>query len=545
MATTSVNNYDDIKRKRERENSIDTTEKEPVEHQSDSSEDNNKIIRSKKKRHDEVVNQDLNEEIPKTSSGETTESMRNLQKKVETMKVDNVYINETSNSPSMKVDDENDQKEPSEGHPSEDEDMNYDEESQDNALEDDDNSLVLSKKRTANALEVDTDINKGKESITSISRKLSKTNDENKLSIEALLVKEDEEDKKDQEEILNDSDKTLKNDLPDQDTDVTVKGSTNKDNKHKIDTDIEQDSSKKIKDSSEKPIESIQLDEEKSKKSKENNSNITTPTKSSTTKVFGSSFTPTTKVFGSGITFSTPSSKPLGFSSFATSTPQKSIFDSISKSPPQQGIFGSNSKYSSPLGSFAMSPSLGFQSAVQASSSTRTSIFEKHDDDDNDEDDPENDESEEEESSFGIGAKPLLQEQEVVTGEEDEITRYSVKAKLYWMDKTQQWKERGVGTLRLNYPRDDSKSPRIVMRADGVLKVILNVVLFNGMSVERAQEKFVRLVAFEGADHIPVHLAIKVGNPSAADELYDAIMDAIPQPQRRPQFRVNTVASRA
>jgi hypothetical protein len=49
----------------------------------------------------------------------------------------------------------------------------------------------------------------------------------------------------------------------------------------------------------------------------------------------------------------------------------------------------------------------------------------------------------------------------VITGEEDEITRYSVKAKLYWMDKSQQWKERGVGTLRLNYPRDDNKSPRI------------------------------------------------------------------------------------
>lgn len=48
------------------------------------------------------------------------------------------------------------------------------------------------------------------------------------------------------------------------------------------------------------------------------------------------------------------------------------------------------------------------------------------------------------------------------------------------------------------------------MRADGVLKVILNVALFNGMNVERAQEKFVRLVAFEGPDHIPVHLAIKV-----------------------------------
>ena len=48
------------------------------------------------------------------------------------------------------------------------------------------------------------------------------------------------------------------------------------------------------------------------------------------------------------------------------------------------------------------------------------------------------------------------------------------------------------------------------MRADGVLKVILNVALFHGMSVERSQERFVRIVAFEGNDQIPAHLAVKV-----------------------------------
>jgi len=48
------------------------------------------------------------------------------------------------------------------------------------------------------------------------------------------------------------------------------------------------------------------------------------------------------------------------------------------------------------------------------------------------------------------------------------------------------------------------------MRSDGVLKVILNIALFHGMSVERAQEKYIRLVAFEGTKQIPVNLAIKV-----------------------------------
>ncbi|RHZ74828.1 hypothetical protein Glove_219g9 [Diversispora epigaea] len=52
--------------------------------------------------------------------------------------------------------------------------------------------------------------------------------------------------------------------------------------------------------------------------------------------------------------------------------------------------------------------------------------------------------------------------------------------------------------------------------------VILNVALFNGMHVER-QEKFVRIFAFEG-DFL-VHLAIKLSNSNAADDLYKAIMD--------------------
>lgn len=254
--------------------------------------------------------------------------MRNLQKKVETMKVDNVYVNEEAgDSPSMKVDDEK------EVHTSEDEDMNYDDDFQlgeDNeviVLENDENSSVLSKKRTANALEVDNDINKEKESFTSIPRKLSKPNDENKLSIESLLVKENDiievEGKKDQEEILNDSDKFLKenNELPDQDTEVTVKESSNNDTDHKIDTTIEQDSPKVIKglkvsskkadktENDDHTKETTQIEEEKSKKTEGIKSNIITPSKSNSTKVFGSSFTPTNKVFGSGISFSTPSSK--------------------------------------------------------------------------------------------------------------------------------------------------------------------------------------------------------------------------------------------
>lgn len=99
------------------------------------------------------------------------------------------------------------------------------------------------------------------------------------------------------------------------------------------------------------------------------------------------------------------------------------------------------------------------------------------------------------------------------TGEEDEESIHSIRAKLYTMAEDQSWRERGTGTLRVNVPKksSDKRPARLVMRADGVLRVILNVALFKGMKCE-LQEKFVRIVAFEDAK--PVHYAIKVRHHS-------------------------------
>lgn len=89
----------------------------------------------------------------------------------------------------------------------------------------------------------------------------------------------------------------------------------------------------------------------------------------------------------------------------------------------------------------------------------------------------------------------------------------------------QSWKERGTGTLRVNVPKGGRRaSARIVMRADGILRVILNVHLFKGMKCELA-EKFIRIVAFE--DNKPVHYAIKVSNPNNAVALIDVLDDFI------------------
>ncbi|KAJ6108567.1 nucleoporin NUP56 [Penicillium sp. IBT 18751x] len=76
-------------------------------------------------------------------------------------------------------------------------------------------------------------------------------------------------------------------------------------------------------------------------------------------------------------------------------------------------------------------------------------------------------------------------EQTMETGEEEEITYFSSKSKLFrFLDG--EWKERGIGTFKLN-GRKSSTDPekifsRMIMRADGNMRVMLNSSLFRGMN---------------------------------------------------------------
>lgn len=49
----------------------------------------------------------------------------------------------------------------------------------------------------------------------------------------------------------------------------------------------------------------------------------------------------------------------------------------------------------------------------------------------------------------------------VHTGEEDEVTLHQVRGKLFVMESTNQWKERGVGLLKLNVRKDDRSGARL------------------------------------------------------------------------------------
>lgn len=102
---------------------------------------------------------------------------------------------------------------------------------------------------------------------------------------------------------------------------------------------------------------------------------------------------------------------------------------------------------------------------------------------------------------------------------------YTTRAKLYMLDKSHAWKERGTGTLKINR-HEASQATRMVMRSDAVLRVILNVQLFPGMQCDLDQERFIRIAAMEEGGLS--HLALKLANASEAAALQEQLHAYIP-----------------
>ncbi|KAK9101409.1 hypothetical protein Scep_024839 [Stephania cephalantha] len=77
-----------------------------------------------------------------------------------------------------------------------------------------------------------------------------------------------------------------------------------------------------------------------------------------------------------------------------------------------------------------------------------------------------------------------LEEVAVTTGEEDEEVLLDLKAKLYRFDKEgNQWKERGVGTVKLLKHKQTGKV-RLVMRQSKTLKICANHLVHSSMTVQ-------------------------------------------------------------
>ncbi|ANB14898.1 Yrb2p [Sugiyamaella lignohabitans] len=247
-------------------------------------------------------------------------------------------------------------------------------------------------------------------------------------------------------------------------------------------------------------------------------------------------------VFGSGTSFGSKSFSGVSvFGSGSVSKNDESLSNAESSSPasaaaedkPVTSVFGSGT-------SFGSNSIFGSRSKLREESSRSTSIFDRPDTADSihnsDEDDTTNDGSEardESQDQLFVKVPAPLEQKHIETGEESEDSVFSCRARLYALNLTNSasgWKERGVGTLHVNKERDNKKA-RIVMRADSVFRVILNLPLLptsevlEGMKSSMVSEKFVRVTGFEG--ETPFQFAIKAGNKDLAKTLLTTIQTLI------------------
>ncbi|KAK6162008.1 hypothetical protein DH2020_001849 [Rehmannia glutinosa] len=92
--------------------------------------------------------------------------------------------------------------------------------------------------------------------------------------------------------------------------------------------------------------------------------------------------------------------------------------------------------------------------------------------------------AEDEDTGAQIAPIVKLQEVAVSTGEENEDILLDLKAKLYRFDKDgNQWKERGVGTVKLLKHKESGKI-RLVMRQNKTLKICANHLVIPTMTVQ-------------------------------------------------------------
>uniref|UniRef100_A0A0D6R0V4 RanBD1 domain-containing protein n=1 Tax=Araucaria cunninghamii TaxID=56994 RepID=A0A0D6R0V4_ARACU len=93
-------------------------------------------------------------------------------------------------------------------------------------------------------------------------------------------------------------------------------------------------------------------------------------------------------------------------------------------------------------------------------------------------------ENEDEDTGAQIAPIVKLEEVAVSTGEEEEDVLLDMKAKLYRFDKDgNQWKERGVGTVKLLKHKETGKV-RLVMRQSKTLKICANHLILASMSLQ-------------------------------------------------------------
>ncbi|ODV94268.1 hypothetical protein PACTADRAFT_76892 [Pachysolen tannophilus NRRL Y-2460] len=229
---------------------------------------------------------------------------------------------------------------------------------------------------------------------------------------------------------------------------------------------------------------------------------------------------------------------------------KNSVFGSVSPSAIKgTSAFGANSKFGNAFQAAINKKSI-FDKEVKTESNEKeaeTGQEQKKDEDEEEDEGADNDKDEDEDNNKDKSTKSTLyqkvhlEKKQISTGEEEDESLFSTKAKLYSLDLTnvaEGWKERGIGILRVNKLKNTTENinykARIIMRADVILKVILNVPItkkfeiFEGMESSLASEKFIRISSID-ENKKPVQYAIKTANANNTKALYNSIKSLIPK----------------
>lgn len=129
--------------------------------------------------------------------------------------------------------------------------------------------------------------------------------------------------------------------------------------------------------------------------------------------------------------------------------------------------------------------------------------------------------------------KRKYEEVEITTGEEDERNILEINCKLFTFIENN-YEERGRGILRLNVSKTNSSS-RVVFRASGSLRLLLNTKVWRDQICEQASQKSIRLTAFDTEGKIKIYLVM--GRIEDMSHLFSALnsrinkeKDRIPEP---------------
>jgi len=104
----------------------------------------------------------------------------------------------------------------------------------------------------------------------------------------------------------------------------------------------------------------------------------------------------------------------------------------------------------------------------------------------------------------------------VFTGEEEESNVLQINCKLFaWGNGT--WVEKGRCTLRVNDLPTSPPQYRLIVRATGNFRVLLNTMLWSAMTVDRASFKSMRITAMD--DNRVVKVFLVMASPKEMDQL--------------------------